>query len=489
MTAFPRRTFLKLAGGALGAGLTAGLPRSAWSRPLGANDDIRLAVVGFSNKGAAHIRSVLDMKGVRIAALCDVDPAILAREVEALKEKQIKVFATTDARELLGRDDIDALLVATSTHWHALLSVWACQAGKDVYVEKPVSRTIWEGSKLVEAAARHGRIVQCGTQLRSDTGIAEAVERVRGGELGPIRWIHTFSYTLRESIGRRLPWYPDNVDYDLFCGPTPVVPLARDRLHYDWHWMWETGNGDMGNMGIHVLDIARRFGAHRELPRRILSAGGRYGRDDAAQTPNTQFALFDYGDIPVTFESRGLASAPGVKAMDHFRGIRTGVVVQCEGGYYAGYIGGGLYDNDGRQLRRIHGDGGATHIANFLDAMRSRRAADLAAPIETGHRSGAICHYANISYRLGETVAPERIREEIGTMPTAVETYDRITAHLGVHGVDLARQPMSLGRWVHPDAATDGISQLEGGDESLLARARFLLKETQRPGFAIPETA
>lgn len=487
MSMLRRRTFLKLAGGAAGAGLAAGLPRSAWARPLGANDDIRIAVVGFSNKGASHIRSLLETKGVRVAALCDVDPKVLAREAEGLKERQIKVFATTDARELLARDDIDALLVATSTHWHALLSVWACQAGKDVYVEKPVSRTIWEGRRLVEAAARHGRVVQCGTQLRSDTGIAEAVERVRGGELGPIRWIHTFSHTLREGIGRRLPWYPDEVDYDLFCGPTPMVPLGRDRLHYDWHWMWDTGNGDMGNMGIHVLDIARRFGAHEALPRRILSAGGRYGRDDAAQTPNAQFALFDYGDIPVTFESRGLPSAPGVKAMDHYRGIRTGVVVQCEGGYYAGYIGGGLYDNEGRQLRRIHGDGGAAHIANFLDAMRSRRTGDLAAPIGTGHRSGAICHYANISYRVGSPAKTERIQEAIGSMPSAPEAYERMTRHLAVHGVDLASQPMRLGRWIHPDAATDGITRVEDGDDAVLAEARFLLKENQRPPYVIPE--
>lgn len=483
MRPLSRRTFLQLST----VSAAAALSRSTWARAAGANEAIRVAVVGFASKGAGHIRQLLRTPGVRISALCDVDPAILAREVAFLKTQEVKVFSTTDARHLLTRDDVDALLIATSTHWHALLAIWACQAGKDVYVEKPVSRTIWEGRKMIEAAQRYGRIVQSGTQLRSDSGIAEAVQLMRSGELGRVQSIHALAYSLRESIGRREPWYPDHLDYELFCGPTPVVPLERQKLHYDWHWMWATGNGDMSNLGVHALDIARRFVGDASRPRGIVSVGGRFARDDVAETPNTQLAFFDYPEVPVTFESRGLPAQPGTRTMDQYRGIRSGVVVQCEGGYYAGYIGGALYDKDGRQLRKIPGDGGARHLVNFLEAMRSRRAQDLAAPIETGHTSTAICHYANVSYRIGRRAAPEVARQAFAKSEHAQAGFDRMKQHLVAHGIDLERDQLQVGCWLTPDPETDGVTSVGNGDERTLQAARFLLKEAQRPAFAIPE--
>ncbi|HTO04782.1 MAG TPA: Gfo/Idh/MocA family oxidoreductase, partial [Opitutus sp.] len=267
---------------AASATMAARFTPSTWAQAAGSNDAVRVAVIGLNDKGASHVNQLLNLAGVRVVALCDVDPRILAREVEKLKAQQISVFAHTDARRIFERDDVDAVVIATSNHWHALLTVWACQAGKDVYVEKPVSRTIWEGRKMVEAAGKYGRIVQSGTQFRSDTGWPEAIAWLRAGNLGKIRCIHTICYKLRESIGHRLPWYPDWLDYDLYCGPTPMVPLKRERLEYDWHWDWNTGNGELGNNGVHVIDIARRITGQNGLPARVTSVGGHFGVDDVA---------------------------------------------------------------------------------------------------------------------------------------------------------------------------------------------------------------
>jgi len=470
--------------------LSARLRAAAWPQPNGANDAVRVAVVGLRSKGAGHIRHLLTIPGVRIVALCDVDPSILAREVELMKERHIDVFATTDARKLMSRSDIDAVVIATGTYWHALLTIWACQAGKDVYVEKPVSHTVWEGSMMVRAAARYQRIVQAGTQLRSDPGAAEAVQYIKEGHLGKIQWIHTLCYKLRESIGRKEPWYPDWLDYDLFCGPAPMDPLERNRLHYDWHWMWSTGNGDMADLGIHVLDFARRFGRRDLMPRRSLSLGGRFGVDDVGETPNTQVAVFDCDEIPIFYESRGLPAKPGVKYVDQLYGLREGgVIVQCEGGYYAGFVGGAAYDRNGRKIRSFQGDNGAGHMANFLTAVRSRRKEDLAAPISTGHESTSICYYGNISYRLGRPAAAnlDQARQALEGFPPAEKILERMGQHLGTAHVDLTQGGLTLGPWLQLETAQNDITRVEGGEDGALERARFLLREVSRPPYVIPD--
>jgi predicted dehydrogenase len=485
MNPINRRGFLQWSAAAAGLGALGLRPGSAWAQPAGSNDSIRVAVVGFNARGGELIQQLLNTRGVRISALCDVDPAILAREVEALRARKINVHATTDARELLARSDVDALVLATGTRWHALLTVWACQAGKDVYVEKPVCRTIHEGRRMIAAARKFGRVVQSGTQLRSDTGIAEAVRHINEGGLGRIRWIRAVVYRPREGIGRRRPWYPDTLNYDLFCGPTPVVPLERERLHYDWHWSWHTGNGDLGNLGVHVLDIARRFGGNDAPPRRIVSAGARLGVDDAGETPNTQIAVLDYPRFPVVFELRGMPARRGAEA-ESFRGIRSGVVVQCEGGSYAGYIGGAIFDPSGREIRKVPGDAGVTHMANFLAAMRSRRPQDLAASIETGHGSTALCHYGNISHRIGRPARWTEVQAAFEPVGPAREALDGLGQHLGAHGID--RDRLTLGPWLELASKGDGIAGVGGGDENLLARARSLLEEPQRPPYLIPDS-
>ena len=491
MNALDRRTFLKTGSLAASAGLASRLTSSsAWAQPTGSNGDVRIAVIGVNGKGSTHIGDLLKLTGVRIVALCDVDPKVLAREVEKLKSQQISVFASTDARRVFERDDVDAVIIATSNHWHALLTVWACQAGKDVYVEKPVSRTLWEGRKMVEAAAKYGRVVQSGIQFRSDTGWPEAIEWLKAGHLGKMRSVHTICYKLRESIGRKLPWYPDWLDYNMYCGPTPMVPLTRERLAYDWHWNWHTGNGELGNNGVHVIDIARRVTGQDTLPTRVTSLGGQFGVDDVATTPNAQLAVFDFaGGVPIFFESRGLPAKPGVKYMDAVRGMRgpNGLAVLCEGGYLSGYTGTVAYDNSGKQIQRFSGDGGIGHMTNFLNAVRSRRPQDLAAPIATGHASTSFCHLGNIAHRVGETSDLAAARKSIETMPDVVAALQDMQRHLGVHGIELERAPLTVGPWLKVDAANETFSAVEGGNDTTLDHAKFLLKEVQRAPWMIPE--
>jgi predicted dehydrogenase len=356
---------------------------------------------GWVAKGSDHLEKLRKLSGVRISAVCDVDPRVLASQVQMLKKDNLEVFATSDARRLFERSDVDAVIVASPNHWHALHTVWACEAGKDVYVEKPVSHSVWEGAQMARAAKRHGRVVQAGTQMRSDVAMPEIIQYLREGHLGRMLWVHSLCYKSRDGIGRRQPWYPDWLDYDMYCGPAPVVPLVRENLHYDWHWYWDTGNGDLANIGIHEFDVGRWLAGHDGAPRRILSLGGRFAFDDAGETPNTQVTVFDYAGAPVILENRVLSAKPGVNYMDHRHGVRQGVIVQCENGYFAGRYGGAFYDRAGRKLKSITGDGGANHLANFFAAVRSRRSDKLAAPLETGRVSTSTCLYGNISYRLG----------------------------------------------------------------------------------------
>lgn len=487
MPAFTRRSFLQKSALAAGATLTANFRPSVHAAPGGANNAIRVGIIGL-NKGAQHLKNLLKMDDVRVAGLCDLDPKVLARIAAALPKDRPAPFLTTDARELIARKDIDAVMVVACNHWHALLTVWACQAGKDVYVEKPMCRTVWEGRKMIEATAKYERIVQVGTHYRSETGLAEAIQYLHAGELGKIHHIRALVYNLRPSIGRKLPWYPEGVNYDLFCGPTPMRPLERNKLHYDWHWDWDTGNGELGNNGVHVLDIALRMAKHNGPPRRALSFGNRYGIDDVAQTPNTHFAVYDYPQIPLLFEHRALPAKPGVSFMDPQGGLRgVGVVAYCEGGTVAGLVGATAFDPRGKVIKKFAGDGGAGHVKNFFDAVRSRRQQDLAAPVATGHLSASLCHFGNISYRVGETAPTAQIDAALGEFPAAGGIHRELQTHLQVHSVDLQKQPFRLGPWLQLDERGDGITAVSSQNEDTLERARFLLKETQRPPYAIPE--
>lgn len=488
MNTISRRSFLKRSTFAVGASLTGIVLRSsARADPSGANDAIGVAIIGLGNKGRQHFKLLAARGDVRVVALCDVDPKRIASALEKVTGSRFSPFTTTDVREVMARRDVDAVVIATGNHWHALLAVWACQAGKDVYVEKPMTHTVWEGRKMIEAAQKYSRIVQVGTQYRSEVGLAEGIAFIHSGQLGKLKHVHAVYYGRRESIGRRDAWYPQWLNYDIFCGPTPVIPLDRDQLHYDWHWSWATGNGELGNNGVHLLDIALRIVRADTPPRRVLGLGGRFVIDDAADTPNSQLAVYDFPAAPVIYEGRGLPAKPGVAFMDQVGGIRVGVVAHCEGGYVSGLVGCTAFAPNGKVIRKFAGDGGAGHMTNFLAAVRSRRPEDLAAPVTVGHVSAACCHYGNISLRVGKAGGSAKIARALEPIPAAAEIGHALQAHLGLHGVDLRKQPLTVGPWLEIDSATDAITRAEPANEASLGRARYLLRETQRPPYVIPE--
>src|SRR5688572_23846655 len=253
------------------------------------SDEIRVAVIGFNGRGRDHIGNFSKMEGVRVVALCDADSSVLAREEKALSERGITAFTCTDMRHIMERKDVDAVSIATPNHWHALASIWACQSGKDVYIEKPVSHNVWEGRQLVNAARKYDRIVQAGTQARSSAAIAEAFVWMRAGNLGTIRLARGMCYKPRRSIGKvdGPQTVPSNIDYDLWTGPAEMKPLMRKMLHYDWHWDFNTGNGDLGNQGIHQMDLCRWALGESRLAPAVGSIGGRFGYEDDGNTPNT----------------------------------------------------------------------------------------------------------------------------------------------------------------------------------------------------------
>jgi len=344
-----------------------------------------------------------------LVALCDVDRDVLDREAQKLRNVENPVETYTDVRKLLENKDIDAISTASPNHWHALISIWACQAGKDVYVEKPVSHNVWERRKIVEAARKYGRIVQTGTQSRSNMALREALAWVQAGNLGKIKVARGLCYKRRDSIGKvegPQP-VPASVDYDLWCGPAPKTPLMRKRLHYDWHWVWPTGSGDLGNQGIHQMDICRWALGKQELSPRVFSVGGRLGYVDDGETPNTQFVVHDYRDALLIFEVRGLPARSGAAEMDKYRTQSVGNVIECEGGYLAETV---AYDNQGKEIKKFV-EKGEGHHENFIKAVRSRKPSDLHAEILEGHLSSALCHMGNISYKLGSQTSPEEVRE------------------------------------------------------------------------------
>jgi predicted dehydrogenase len=465
-------------------GALSAIPAPALARSLKANDTIRLGIIGVRGKGAHHIEIFQKLSGAKIVALCDADSEVLQREQDKLAKNQIKTDGYRDMRRLLDRKDIDAVVTATPNHWHSLVTVWACQAGKDVYVEKPVSHNVWEGRKAVEAARKYKRIVQTGTQSRTDPALHEAFHYLRAGNLGTIRLARGFCYKRRESIGRVAgpQSVPASVDYNLWSGPAPMVPLMRKNLHYDWHWVWPTGNGDIGNQGVHEIDMCRWAIGQQGLPERILSLGGRFGYVDDAETPNTQLTYYDYQPVPILFEVRGLPQAAGDEgeAMDSYKGVRIGVVIECENGYFAGGAGGGwAFDKEGRKLKQFVGTGGKDHQENFLKAVRSRKVSDLSADILEGHRSSALCHLGNISVQLGQRLSREKIQSTLRSNQPMEEAFGRFQSHLQANGVDLSLNHVALG----PSLSFDPTEEKFRGEWS--EYSNLLLRRDYREPFAI----
>jgi predicted dehydrogenase len=403
----------------IGTGLV--LAGSAVGKSHAKNDEITMAVVGINGQGKSHFRCFNDIAGVRIKTICEVDERLYSEAADFARGLGVeKVNFECDIRRVLDDREIDVVSIATPEQWHSLMTIWACQAGKDVYVEKPVSHNIREGRKSVEAAHKYNRIVASGTQQRSFTHIMEAMKLLHSGVIGDVFKARGLCFKPRESIGRKQDGpVPEGVHYDLWLGPAPLRPFNENRFHYNWHWFWDYGCGDIGNQGVHEMDTARWGLNKNTLPQRIHSSGDYYAFDSDQETPNTQTAIFEWEDGKILeFEVRGLYTndEDGLKIGNLFYGTEGWMQVDING--YQTYLGrknelgpGGkavtvsqnaaLGGPKGFTEGDAHTSSRVMHRENFINAVRSRNALSLTADILQGHLSSSLCHLANISYRLG----------------------------------------------------------------------------------------
>ncbi len=405
-------------------------------------DTIRVAVIGCGGRGGSHISQFNGNHGCEIVTLCDVDASRAAAGMRAVEKKRgVAPTHVQDLRKVLDDKSIDAVSIATPNHWHSLAAVWAMQAGKHVYVEKPMTHNVKEGRYLIEAAKRYKRICQVGTQSRSNPGMVDSIKYLHDGHLGKVKLAYGLCYKRRKSIGKVTgpQPVPKNVDYDLWCGPARMLPIMRTKFHYDWHWFWEYGNGDLGNQGVHEMDKARWGLNKKELPKSVVSVGGRFGYIDDGETANTQLCIFDYGDSELVFEVRGLPSTSPYPGNLGGRGPNfVGNIFYGEKGILVcpSYNRGVVLAPDLSKVKEFSGGDDRFHFENFAQAIRSGKPEDLHCPPTEGHPSAALCHLSNISMRLGKKTPLGEVKDVAGTKE-ANEALKRMIAHLDANKVDM----------------------------------------------------
>jgi len=463
---------------------TAGFSRESWaaepksSRVIGPNDQIRIAVIGVKGRGRDHVNGYVKMPDVTIATLCDVDTSVFGPALKQIQDAGKPAPQTVqDLRKVMDDPNIDAVSIATPNHWHSLAAIWAMQAGKDVYVEKPVSHNVHEGRVMVDTARKYKRMCQAGTQIRSTKGTRDAIAFLQSGKLGKVKVARGLCYKPRNSIGVMEPGTcPSTVDFNIWLGPAPERAFHQNRFHYNWHWRWDTGNGDLGNQGIHQMDVARWGLGQTGLPTSVIGFGGRLGYKDDGETPNTHVAVLDYGDAQLIFETRGLKT-------NDYKGAKIGNVFHCEKGYLVmtGYSSGAAFDLDGNMIQTFSGDG--NHYKNFIDTMRSRKMEDLNGEIMEGHLSSAMCHLGNISYLMGEQTSFGRKPSAFDGNDAALETYERFETHLADNGVDMQQSHFLMG----PKLKVDPKKEKFTGERAKEANKHLF--RAGRGAFIIPEKA
>jgi predicted dehydrogenase len=448
---------------------------SQTSQASGANDRIRVALVGINGRGVAHLHEYCRMKNVEVAYLVDPDTRLFASRaamVEKLGGNTPK--CVQDLRRVLDDKDLDVVSIAAPNHWHSLLAIWACQAGKDVYVEKPCSHNVFEGRKLVDAARKYNRIVQHGTQSRSSALWAKQVAAVRSGKYGRLLVSYGYASKPRRSIGVASPKKPPKqLDFDLWLGPAPHQPYHENLVHYNWHWFWDFGNGEIGNQGAHQMDVARWALPDGARPTGVISLGGRFGYKDQGQTPNTQLTVIDFGGPKIVFEDRGLVTGKTAKVTNEFY---TDEGVIKDGMFFA------KEKEDGEALADVefsvhpHGPFG-----NFIDCVRSRNRENLNAEILEGHLSAMLCHLGNISYQLGAAAQFPLKSDTLGDDRMVGEAFESMKRHLTkAANLNLADVPYWLGRKLAFDAAAEKFV----GD----SQADRRLKGPLREPYVVPES-
>jgi predicted dehydrogenase len=435
-------------GGSQAFGARANAAPYVGRRVLGANDRVVLASIGVRGQGNSLKRGFARLKNVEHKTLCDIDANLAPSRTNDPQLKEVATFKpgfAQDLRRVLDDKDIDAVVIATPNHWHALATIWALQAGKHVYVEKPASHTVWEGRRMVEAAARYGGIVQVGTMNRSRPAVVDAIKFMHEGGLGKVYLARGLCFKPRPSIGR----YPDGpmqpgekyaltvtstnyeptydeqylskVDYDLWLGPAPKRPFNRNRFHYNWHWHWDYGNGDTGNQGPHQFDIARWGLQKQEHPVKIRSVGGYFGDESSQETPNEQTTMYEYRDgLVLEFATRGgfTNDEAGVRIGNIFYGTKGWLWIEEAGKTWQSYFGPKNEKGPGHELppgQKTEATGLTTtespHYQNFVDAIRADNPKLLACDIMEGHLSSTLPHLANISYRVGRALVFDGSKE------------------------------------------------------------------------------
>jgi len=445
--AIDRRDFLKTMGSSMAVSAAALALRG---KVLGANDRVRVAICGVRGRGNDHLHGFAKVPGTEIAALCDVDESVLNQRLgDAEKLGMAKPKSYGDIRRLLEDKDIDAISIATPNHWHSLMAIWACQAGKDVYVEKPCSHNWFEGRQLVRAVKKYNRICQHGSQSRSNPAMLQAMQKLRDGTIGNVYMARALCYKWRASIGHtETEPVPAGVNYDLWTGPAPMKPFTRNRFHYNWHWIWDTGNGEVGNQAIHEIDIAR-WGLGVGFPVSVSAMGGHFMFDDDQETPNTLNATFAFedgqgnrkmmelevrhwitnheaeigtgaygsGGVPAAGLTAAATKKPDEKPSLGPKDAKTntiGNIFYGSNGYLAidGYDAYKTWLTDQAEPGPS-GKASGDHWANFIDCVRSRRAEDIHSPIEEAHISTTLVHLANASYRLGRSLRFDPAKEQV----------------------------------------------------------------------------
>ncbi len=484
-----RRTFLQAAG----LGALATLAPASVGRVLGANDRIRIAVAGLNGRGGSHVGEWSRMKGLEITYLIDPDTRTYAKRLKQAGDKA-SPKTIQDVRKALEDKTLDAISIATPNHWHALMTIWACQAGKDVYVEKPASHNVHEGRIAVDTARKYNRIVQHGTQSRSNPAWMAKAELAKSGKYGKLLISRGLVYkagagpSTRGDIGfkpTKAP--PAELDFNIWLGPAPDQPYHENLVHYRWHWFWDFGNGDIGNQGVHQMDIARWMIPGAIWPKSVISLGGRIGHKDQGQTASTQLAVFDYGDTQLIFEVRGLPSKRYPHAGD------SDNVLHFEAGTVAGdkfYPNGkdegeplSLAATGRRRSRGEQSQGDAEesgHFGNFIKAVRSRKTEDLHADILEGHYSAALIHLANASLRSGIEVPFESGASLLNGNRAAAEALARMEEYLAKQNhIILSDWKLTAGRKLAVDAGREAFAAAPEAN-------RFLTRRYRAP-FLVPE--
>jgi predicted dehydrogenase len=411
-----RRSFLKQTSTAVGALAFYGAA-GAFTRAQSPNSRLRVAVMGLG-RGLDLVNATLGTANAEVSYVCDIDVDRIARGVQTVTAKQkAPVKGERDFRRVLEDKELDVLFVATPNHWHAPATILGCAAGKHVYVEKPASHNPWESEMMVKAARKFDRKVQMGNQRRSWPALVEGIQKLRGGAIGQLRYARCWYNNSRISIGKGKPApVPERLDYSLWQGPAPERPYKDNLVHYNWHWHWHWGNAELGNNGIHALDVAR-WALGVNYPKRVTCNGGRYHFDDDQETPDTTLASYDFGHVGATWDGSSCHPRPGERL--------SFVTIYAEGGSFTNEGGGyKFFDLKGKVIDEANGPGGEKiHIENFFDTIRG--GAKLNSEIEEGQISTRLCHLGNIAYRVGRTLEVDQSTGQILRNPDAMKLWKR----------------------------------------------------------------